>query len=97
MHRQLCILRTLAAAAAAAGALTAYAECSRVINVPMSFAGLSVLVNGDAVSGIHPELLRVMSEKERCTWAMAAVLRTRLEVLFESGRADLPPRRPASR
>ncbi len=89
MHRHLYTLRTLAMALAALGALTAHAECSRVIQVPMSSTGLSVLVNGDAVSGIYPDLLRVMSDKEKCTFAMTAVPRARLEVLFESGRADL--------
>jgi len=67
----------------------AYANCSRVINVPMSSTGLSVVVNGDAVSGIYPDLLRVMSEKEGCAFAMTAVPRARLEVLFETDRADL--------
>lgn len=89
MHRHLYTLRTLAMALAALGVVTTHAECSRVIQVPMSSTGLSVLVNGDAVSGIYPDLLRVMSDKEKCTFAMTAVPRARLEVLFESGRADL--------
>lgn len=69
--------------------LGAHASCSRGINVPMASTGLSVVVTGDAVSGIYPDLLRVMSEKEGCTFAMTAVPRARLEVLFETGRADL--------
>lgn len=89
MHRQIYTLRALVVALAALGTLGAFAECSRVINVPMSATGLSVVVNGDAISGIYPDLLRVMSDKEKCTFAMAAVPRARLEVLFETGRADV--------
>ncbi len=82
-------LRGLTLALALVLPLGAHANCSRAINVPMSPTGLSVVVNGDAVSGIYPDLLRVMSEKEGCTFAMTAVPRARLEVLFESNRADL--------
>jgi len=89
MHWHLYTLRTLILTVMALGTLTAQAECSRVIHVPMSSTGLSVLVNGDAVSGIYPDLLRVMSDKEKCTFAMTAVPRARLEVLFETGRADV--------
>ena len=89
MHRHLYTLRRLAMALAVVGALSAHAECSRVIHVPMSSTGLSVLVNGDAVSGIYPELLRVMSDKEKCTFAITAVPRARQEVLVETGRADV--------
>lgn len=89
MYRHLYTLRATLVALAALAASGAQAECSRVINVPMSATGLSVLVNGDAVSGIYPDLLRVMSEKEKCTFAMTAVPRARLEVLFETGRADV--------
>jgi polar amino acid transport system substrate-binding protein len=89
MYRHLYTLRATLVALAALAASGAQAECSRVINVPMSATGLSVLINGDAVSGIYPDLLRVMSEKEKCTFAMTAVPRARLEVLFETGRADV--------
>ena len=89
MHRQIYTLRALVVALAALGTFGAFAECSRVINVPMSAAGLSVVVNGDTVSGIYPDLLRAMSDKEKCTFTMAAVPRARLEVLFETGRADI--------
>lgn len=89
MPKHLYTLRALIVAMAALTALGAHAECSRVINVPMSATGLSVVVSGDAVSGIYPDLLRVMSDKEKCTFAMAAVPRARLEMLFESGRADV--------
>ncbi len=47
------------------------------------------MVDGDTISGIYPDLLRGMAEKEACTFAMTAVPRARLENLFETGRADL--------
>lgn len=71
------------------GSASAQAACSRVINVPVAAIGLSVLVQGEAVSGIYPDLLRGLSDKDACTFALTAVPRARLEVLFETGRADL--------
>jgi polar amino acid transport system substrate-binding protein len=65
------------------------AACSRVINVPIAATGQSVVVDGESISGIYPELLRGLTDKEGCTFALTAVPRARLEVLFESGRADL--------
>lgn len=65
------------------------AACSRVINVPVSATGQSVIVEGDAISGIYPDLLRGMSDKEACIFALTAVPRARLENQFETGRADL--------
>jgi len=82
--------------------LAAQAACSRVINVPISATGHSVIIDGDAISGIYPDLLRGLADKEGCTVALSAVPRARLEVLFETGRADLlipaskTPRRDAS-
>ncbi len=67
----------------------AWAACSRVINVPLSATGQSVVVDGETISGIYPDLLRSIGEKEACTFAMTAVPRARLENLFETGRADL--------
>lgn len=66
-----------------------HAACSRVINVPVAATGLSVIVDGESIRGIYPELLRGLTDKEGCTFALTAVPRARLEVLFESGRADL--------
>ncbi len=67
----------------------AWAACSRVINVPISATGQSVIVDGDTLAGIYPDLLRGIADKEACTFSMAAVPRARLENLFETGRADL--------
>jgi polar amino acid transport system substrate-binding protein len=69
--------------------LAAQAACSRVINVPVSATGQSVIIDGDAIRGIYPDLLRTLGDKEACTFALTAVPRARLEMLFETGRADL--------
>ena len=69
--------------------LGASAACSRVINVPISAIGQSVIVEGEAISGIYPDLLRGLAEKEGCPMALTAVPRARLEIMFETGRADL--------
>lgn len=66
-----------------------HAACSRVINVPVAATGQSVVIEGDTIKGIYPDLLRGMEEKEGCNFAFTAVPRARLEVLFETGRADL--------
>lgn len=89
IYSQISKARGLLVALAALHAMGAHATCSRPIAVPMSATGLSVVVNSDAVSGIYPDLLQGLSEKEGCTFAMTAVPRARLEALFESGRADL--------
>lgn len=65
------------------------AACSRVINVPVAATGQSVIVDGDTIKGIYPDLLRTFTEKDGCTVALSAVPRARLEMLFETGRADL--------
>ncbi|MES2581863.1 MAG: transporter substrate-binding domain-containing protein [Pseudomonadota bacterium] len=102
MYWQHSNLRMLALMLGVFGSVCAHAACSRVITAPMSAIGLSVLVNGDSVSGIYPDLLRGLADKEGCTFAMPAVPRSRLEVLFESGRADVlipaskTPKRDAS-
>lgn len=77
----------------------AHANCSRVINVPVAAAGLSVIVNDKNVSGIYPELLRSMSDSHGCNFAFSSVPRARLELMFASGKADLmiPAKKTAKR
>ena len=65
------------------------AGCSRVINVPVAATGQSVIVDGDTIKGIYPDLLRSLGEKDGCTVALTTVPRARLEMLFETGRADV--------
>lgn len=91
MHKTRYFLSTWLASMACAllGATAAHATCSRVIQVPVATIGQSVMVEGDTISGIYPDLLRSLSDKEGCTFALSDVPRARLEVLFETGRADL--------
>jgi len=80
----------------------ASAKCSRVIQVPVAPIGQSVQIDGTNISGIYPELLRGMADKEGCSFAFSEVPRARLELMFESGRADVlipaskTPKRDAS-
>jgi len=89
MHRTLQTLVCAALAVSAGLPLAAQAACSRVINVPISATGQSVIVEGDSIQGIYPDLLRGLADKDGCTVKLSAVPRARLEVLFETGRADL--------
>ncbi len=89
MYWRLAKMRTLVLALAALACAGAHAGCSRVIQVPVAAIGLSVIVNGDNISGIYPDLLRGLTDKEGCNFAFSAVPRARLEVMFETGRADL--------
>lgn len=77
----ICILGTLATHACA--------SCSHVINVPVSPVGRSVIVNGESISGIYPDILHGLSGKEGCTFALAVVPRARQEMLFMTGKADI--------
>ncbi|MDP1980235.1 MULTISPECIES: substrate-binding periplasmic protein [Undibacterium] len=65
------------------------AACSRVINAPVTSLGFSVIVNGDSVTGIYPDIFRSLSSKETCQFQFSAVPRARLEVMFENGQADV--------
>jgi len=67
----------------------AWAGCARPVQVPLSPTGHSVVIDGDRISGIYPELLQTLATKERCQFVMTAVPRARLEKLFETGRADM--------
>lgn len=63
------------------------ATCSRVINVPVAATGRSVMIKGEKLDGIYPEILR--NQHEACKFALTAVPRARQELMFETGRADL--------
>lgn len=67
----------------------ALARCQRPVQVPMSATGHSVVVDGEQIRGIYPELLQAMGPLEGCQFAMSAVPRARLEKLFETGKADM--------
>lgn len=68
---------------------SAAADCSRTMVVPVAATGLSVVINGEEISGIYPDILRSLSEKEVCKFEFTAVPRARLEAMFEAGKADL--------
>ncbi len=67
----------------------AQAGCSRVINTPLAALGLSVMLDGEAINGIYPEILRNNQSKDTCMFALTAVPRARQELLFETGKADI--------
>lgn len=66
-----------------------WAACSRPINVPVSPIGVSVIVQGDKVSGVFPEMLEQLGARAGCTFVWSVVPRARAELMFEDGRADL--------
>ncbi|MDE2429918.1 MAG: transporter substrate-binding domain-containing protein [Burkholderiales bacterium] len=68
---------------------SAEAACSRKMNVPMATTGLSVMAQGNDITGIYPEMLRNIASKEDCIFTMSLVPRARLELLFENGQADI--------
>jgi polar amino acid transport system substrate-binding protein len=67
----------------------AHAYCSRVMNVPVAAIGLSVIDTGNLITGVYPELLAMLSNKEKCQFRLTIVPRSRLEFLFENGQADI--------
>ncbi|MBC3869584.1 substrate-binding periplasmic protein [Undibacterium oligocarboniphilum] len=80
-----CLLSlTLILSTTAAGA-----HCSRPITVPVAPTGFSVIINGDIISGIYPELLTSLSSKEKCEFVITPVPRARLEMMFDNGQADI--------
>ncbi|MES2261174.1 MAG: transporter substrate-binding domain-containing protein [Pseudomonadota bacterium] len=94
--------KTMAALAATLSLLLPYsagAACSRDILVPVAPIGASVTVTGNTVAGIYPEALRPLAAKAGCNIVFSVVPRARLELLFESGKADmlLPATRTAAR
>ncbi len=69
--------------------LPAQARCSRTIVVPVAATGQSVVINGDRVSGIYPDILRASQSQETCLFTITPVPRARQELLFETGKADI--------
>jgi len=77
----------------------ARAQCTRDINVPVSANGASVVIDGDHVHGIYPDLLRAIGPKAGCHFVLTAVPRARQVAMFETGKADvlIPATRTPSR
>lgn len=68
--------------------LDSLAACSRVIQVPVSAIGYSVIIEGEIVSGIYADLLHEL-EKDGCQFQFTAMPRARSEMMFKVGAADL--------
>ena len=68
--------------------LQSEAACSRVIQVPVSAIGYSIIIRGEAVTGIYADLLHEL-EKDGCQFQFHNVPRARSEILFKTGMADL--------
>jgi polar amino acid transport system substrate-binding protein len=67
----------------------AVAECSRPINVPAAPQGVSVVISQGEVTGIMPDILRMVAKETGCDFKLPVVPRARLEMMFSSGDADL--------
>lgn len=86
---QIAVLRIILFAALLVFSQQIFAACSRIINVPVAVTGRSVIINGEQIDGIYPDILRSLMEKDSCKFALSAVPRARMELMFETGRADL--------
>lgn len=87
-HRRLA-LHVLAIATGLSAVPAAHAHCNRPVQVPVSATGHSVLIKGNSISGIYPDMLRALGAKEKCRFVFTEVPRARLEKLFETGKADM--------
>ena len=67
----------------------AQADCTRPIQVPVAEIGLSVIVQGQEVSGIYRDILDEVSKHANCQFIYKPVPRARLEAMFQTGTADL--------
>lgn len=87
--------RVLLAACLASLAAHAGATCTRDIAAPVSSNGASVIIDGEQVKGIYPDVLRSVSAKTGCNIIFSVVPRARQVALFRTGKADVLV--PASR
>ncbi|KAB8044505.1 substrate-binding periplasmic protein [Janthinobacterium aquaticum] len=67
----------------------AWGDCSRDIVVPVAPIGASVVINGNSITGVYPDVLRTLGAKMGCNFIFTPVPRARLEALFEAGKADI--------
>lgn len=87
--------RVWLAAGLAALAAHAGATCSRDIAAPVSSNGASVLIEGEQVKGIYPDVLRSIGARTGCNIVFTVVPRARQVAMFRAGKADVLV--PASR
>lgn len=88
-------LRVVIAACLAGLAAHAGASCSRDIAAPVSSNGASVIIDGDSVKGIYPDVLRSIAARTGCNIVFSVVPRARQVAMFRAGKADVLV--PASR
>ena len=83
--------RRIIAALAAFGIVGAASagQCSRDIAVPVSASGASVIVDGEHVKGIYPDMLRGLKTKSGCNFVFTVVPRARQVAMFKAGQADI--------
>lgn len=89
-------MQTMCKAAFVVGVLLAglhaqtHASCSRPITVPVSNIGRAIIVEGDAVSGVYPDVLRELGEKVNCSFVFPVYPRARSDqMFFEAGTSDI--------
>lgn len=82
-------------AIAALIAPVAWAGCTRDIAVPVSASGASVIIEGEQIHGVYPDLLRSIGAKAGCNFVFTVVPRARQVAMFGAGAADILV--PASR
>jgi len=68
---------------------SAYAGCTRPIEVPMAPMGLSATFEGERAHGLYPALIRELSAATDCQFKIYRVPRARQQKLFEAGQADV--------
>jgi polar amino acid transport system substrate-binding protein len=73
----------------------ASASCTRDLAAPVSSNGASVIIEGDQVKGIYPDVLRSIQAKTGCNIVFTVVPRARQVAMFKAGKADVLV--PASR
>ena len=79
---------------------SAQAGCSRPIVVPAAPTGNSVLIRGDEVRGVYPDLLRQLGPKYGCEFRFPIVPRARADSMVldrEEGDILIPASRTADR
>lgn len=69
--------------------LHASAGCSRPIQIPASPSGHAIVVQGDQVTGLIPEVMNRIGAKIGCTFVWTPVARMRQESMFQRGAADI--------
>jgi len=67
----------------------AQADCGRTIVAPLAPVGISVVADGDKLSGIYPAILKKVTASTGCVFKTYVVPQARLESMFELGTADI--------